>query len=53
MPNLWPDGPDAVVEQRALVVVEIRWIRIPTVEAPRELQHVVGAAALSGVHAEL
>src|SRR5262249_1312141 len=45
------DRADAVVQQQALVIVEILCARSPAVEMPRTFEHVVGAAALGGVRA--
>ena len=42
-----------MVEEQALVVVEVRGIGTPSVQVPRELQHVVGAAAFGGIGAHL
>ncbi len=38
-----------VIEVRAIVIVEVRRVRLGRVELPRQLQHVVGVAALAGL----
>ena len=43
------DRADAVIQQHALVIIEVPRIGVPAVEMARELQHVVRAAALGRV----
>ena len=41
-----------MIQQQALVVIEVPRIGVPRVEMPRELQHVVRAAALGRVRTD-
>src|SRR6185369_9820732 len=49
--NFRPDRADAMIEQRALIVIKQggRWI--PAIKLSGQLQHVVSAAAFGGVYA--
>src|ERR1019366_9392597 len=40
------DGPEAMVEQRAFVIVEITRVGCPAIKMARQLHHVIRAAAL-------
>ena len=42
-----------MVEEQALVVIEVGGIRAPAVKVPRELQHVVGTATFGSIGAQL
>src|SRR5439155_21367270 len=47
------DRADAVIDEGALIIIEITRVAGPAVEMPGELHHVVGAAAFGGRHAAL
>src|SRR4029077_2793404 len=51
--NLRPDRTDAVIQQRALIVIKKNGGWIPAIQLSRQLQHVVSAAAFSRVYALL
>src|SRR5262249_51398607 len=44
------DRPDSMIQEGALIVIEVGGVGIPTVEMPREFQHVVRTTALSRSH---
>src|ERR1700722_8441071 len=47
------DGAEPMIVEGPLVVVEVARIRGPAIQMPGELEHVVSAAALSGIGALL